>query len=531
MVVQIFWKLIISICLLFLGFIQESNGQSKLESIREDLVKLAPSNEAMKSEISISVTNIPLREFLRGVANSTGLNIDIEPTLDMLVSNNFHKVRVYDLIAFLINEFDLLYEYTGNIFSLKKNNIEITPDDPILVIYDPISTVISMDFNSLKLSEVTRKITHHSKRNIFISPGLEEKTVSAFIKEMPIEKALERFGFANDMKLEVTSDSVFIFNPNIETVSSPQISPTIVGRQAQSTRIRQPTLSTGYDLKMDIANNDTLSILAVNAPVGEVIMQVSEKMGKNFFIGSNIENLVTTNLSYVSYENFLDNILHGSEFNYKNINNTYVFGAYNNPEIRDVSVIQLFNRSINGLLSFIPENLIADVEIKEFPEQNSFVISGSQNRIKAINALIRNIDQVVPVIFIEVLIVDVNKSYTVATGISAGISNELEESRGNLFPNIDMNLNSSSINNIINKFNEFGMVNIGPVTQNFYLNIKALEDQGILNIRSTPQLSTLNGHTTSLSIGNTEYYVEEQSQFYGYQNPQLNTIKIINLLT
>jgi len=47
-----------------------------------------------------------------------------------------------------------------------------------------------------------------------------------------------------------------------------------------------------------------------------------------------------------------------------------------------------------------------------------------------------------------------------------------------------------------------------------------------VDIRSTPQLSTMNGHSAKMSIGQTEYYREEMSNIYGSQNPQLQTQKI-----
>src|SRR6185436_14496622 len=78
---------------------------------------------------------------------------------------------------------------------------------------------------------------------------------------------------------------------------------------------------------------------------------------------------------------------------------------------------------------------------------------------------------------------------------------------------------SSSINNLINGINGLGIVNLGKVTPNFYLKLKALEQQGVLKLKSTPKLATLNGHEAKLSIGRTEYYLEIQSSVVGIQTP------------
>ena len=58
---------------------------------------------------------------------------------------------------------------------------------------------------------------------------------------------------------------------------------------------------------------------------------------------------------------------------------------------------------------------------------------------------------------------------------------------------------------------------------NVYLSLNALETRGLANIRSTPQLSTLNGHEATLSIGETTYYLEQQSSLMGAQSPIQNS--------
>jgi type IV pilus assembly protein PilQ len=52
-----------------------------------------------------------------------------------------------------------------------------------------------------------------------------------------------------------------------------------------------------------------------------------------------------------------------------------------------------------------------------------------------------------------------------------------------------------------------------------------MEANGNIKIRSTPKLSTLNGHRSSLSIGETTYYVVTNQSYYGSQIPQTSEIK------
>ena len=123
------------------------------------------------------------------------------------------------------------------------------------------------------------------------------------------------------------------------------------------------------------------------------------------------------------------------------------------------------------------------------------------------------------------MLLEVSRSAIVETGISAGIGDKPTATTGTVFPTADITLGAQTINKIINRFDGFGSLNIGSVVPNFYLSLKAMEANGDLKIRSSPRLSTLNGHKARLSIGETTYYVVTNQNFYGSQIPQTSEIK------
>jgi type IV pilus assembly protein PilQ len=65
--------------------------------------------------------------------------------------------------------------------------------------------------------------------------------------------------------------------------------------------------------------------------------------------------------------------------------------------------------------------------------------------------------------------------------------------------------------------NGFGAINIGKVGPGFYLDLQLLEDNGMIEMQSTPKLSTLNGHEATLTSGETRYYKEMANNYYGSQ--------------
>jgi type IV pilus assembly protein PilQ len=125
------------------------------------------------------------------------------------------------------------------------------------------------------------------------------------------------------------------------------------------------------------------------------------------------------------------------------------------------------------------------------------------------------VDKTVPVNLIEVVSVDNKASRSLSTGLSAGIAEEPVTSSGTIAPSVDMTIGAGDINKILDGLNGHGWVNLGKVNPNFYMTLQALEENGVIEVRSTPQLSTMNGHKATMSIGRTEYYKEELNVMYG----------------
>lgn len=100
-----------------------------------------------------------------------------------------------------------------------------------------------------------------------------------------------------------------------------------------------------------------------------------------------------------------------------------------------------------------------------------------------------------------------------------GLGDKPTTTSGTIFPSMDVNLGASTLNNILNTINGFGIVNLGAVTQNFYMSLQLLESNGMINVESTPKITTLSSHQATVSIGQTTYYQEQQVNF---QNTVVN---------
>ena len=87
-----------------------------------------------------------------------------------------------------------------------------------------------------------------------------------------------------------------------------------------------------------------------------------------------------------------------------------------------------------ALLSVLPDEIIQDLDIKVDFELNSFYVMGSSSKIERFKAFIKKIDKPVPVILIEVMLIEVNRSSTIEAGVSWGIGDQPRETSGAIFP-------------------------------------------------------------------------------------------------
>jgi len=469
----------------------------------------------LSQNIDVTVSDLPLTEFLRNIANSTGLNLNIDNAIQGSVTNNFTNVPAIDVLIFLCKEYNLYVTITGRIISISKieNPPAEVPLKKINIIYDSVTHLISMDLVNDSLMRVLKRLITLTGQNIIPRPELYNKMVTVYILNMDFENALKQMVYANDIEM-TKKDGNYLLYP-VQTSED-------ISNKGSGKSTKRKAESSGFFF--NAPNMDQISVNAENVPILDIIKDVSESLKVNYFIYSEMPELTTVNLTNVNYEEFLNYILNGTKYTFSNDNSVYLIGERQSENIRKTKIIKMQYRSVVDIVPKIPKSISGNVEIIEFPELNSLILSGSNPQIMEIEQFLQEIDKVVPVILIEVLIVDHKSGFNVSTGIAAGISPEPVKSNGTLMP-FNITMSSQTINNLINSFNGFGLINLGNVAPDFYLSLKALEDQGIVNILSTPRLATLNGHEATLTIGETEYYLEERSQIFANQTTTQEKIR------
>ncbi len=492
--------------LIFFFVCSFANAQDRIAILEQKLFELSKTTPGLNQKLAMDVNNIPIQDFIRGIGVAHDLNVTVDPGVDVKINNNFAKVTVQEVFLFLANKYDLDITLIGPIISFSKYTAP--PSQPkitlkkINVNYEPIGDLLSYDLNNDSLSAVTKEITKQSKKNIVFSPELSNKMVSGFVQNASFNNALDKLGFANDLKITLTSDSFYLVEKAIKNASTGNTPPANGNLVNINSGKNIQGLSINYE-------NGGLSVEGQNIPISDILSQVSGITKQNYYLFNELKGNATVSVKNSTYEDFLKYLFNGTSYTFKKEGDVYLFGDRNLEGLRVSKLVRLKNRTITKIMDYMPADLKKDVDIKVFNDLNGIIVSGSEPRTNEIEKFLREIDLVVPVIYIEVMIVDVQKSNTFAAGISAGLGNKPATTGGSVIPVSNYTLNANSINNVISGVaGLLPSINLGFVTPNFYAVINAMESQGIVKIRSTPQLATLNGNEAKMSIGETQYYLE-----------------------
>lgn len=480
---------------------------TKSQDIKAQLDTLAKSTAELNSLADISVSRMPLGELLRSIAKSNNINITVKLGLDEPVAANFSSAKVSDILIYLVKTYNLQCDITGSIISFAPPR-ETPPISPKAQIdYNKNRKTVSYKLNGEYLASALERFSSECGVNVILPNALGGRKGIGFGNNQSLPAALKSIAAANEMEIYQNQDSVWIFN---------QPPP-----QQANTPFRQSYFMNGTSISVDSLGY--VSVFGNGLSIGDVIIDLCNRLKKGYYFFTPVNGQVNLYLSKVPFEELLSAMLQGTKYSFKFDNGYYVFGERNSPEVFDSKVIQLKYRTVEKLESFIPNSLREGLQIQTYTEQNSFIVSGSGINVRRFAEFIKEIDKVVPLVTIEVMIVDATKSKEINTGIEAGLGKPAVKTSGSISPGINMNLSTSSINSLINGFNGFGLVKIGKVTPDFYLNIKALEANGNIDVKSTPKLSTLNGHEATLNNGQKKYYKEINNNYFGTQNPLQST--------
>lgn len=486
-------------------------AQQDIVELSRKFDEFSVQKKGLNETIKIDVSGLTLHDFIASIAEEHQLNVDVDIDLNQPVANNFFDVTVKDVFIHLVQKYDLEVSFMSNIIVFKKRKIvpvvEKKQPKVIDVTYNPQNDFLSVKLENDTLSAVAKAIIDKSGKNIILAQDIKNIRVSSYIINRPFDQVIEMMSKSNDLNAVKDDNGVYF----LQKMTAQALNTVTNGPKS-----KQPKVSLGVPgfYEVNINKQGFLQVNAYIADASDLLTEAAEKLHINYFLYNKPENEKTTlSADNITFDELLDHIFKGKKYTYKKQGDLYLIGEEATEGLRITEMIQLENRSIESVINTLPKVFSEKLEIKEFIELNGLIVSGSRSILEELKVYMKQIDKVVPMVQIEVIIVQYNKAYDIQTGMKAGLDKiNSVKTGGLLFPNSDVTLNGSSVNSLINAFNGFGLFKIGKVTESFYLNLKLLENNSALKIESTPKIATISGHEAKLSIGETSYYFEQNNR-------------------
>ncbi len=489
--------------------------------------------DAVNNTISMDLKSDPLEKVFRKIIDESGRNLLYSKGMETIPLTFYVKEAPFDVAI------KRLAESNNLIFSTSRDGFYLFDIDKTPIgesgnpnqnsgrsqfrsgsnfnyqVVDTLRRILTVDFENTPIAEIVESLTFDLDLDYYMAkPLVEAGNVSIKAKQIYLDELLTRI-FENKTYTAAPNSSPndpnqFRNGNNRQNFNNPV--PPVGSGTAFTFKKENDIYFFGTEDQLSLRKFEVVQMMHRSV---ELLGDPTPASGYNRSAGRTVNGGV----NFVGNGGFQNNGLNGSQVGLGQ--NRSNLGTVNTRR----SQFGNFNSPAEAIVNILPDEVIADLDIKVDYELNSFLVSGPAANINRFKKFITSIDKPVPVVLIEVMLIEVRRTSTVETGISWGIGDEPVETRGGIFPNTDLTLGANTVNKIIGGFDGFGSFNIGQVVPEFFAQIKAMEQNGNIKIRSTPKLSTLNGHRANLSIGETTYYVVTSQNFFGSQIPTSSEVR------
>ena len=446
---------------------------------------------------SLNFKDTDIRDVLRSIAYEYDVNIVIDNQVNQKISVALFNVRVFEALKIIADDYNLEFRYDQNRFFYKK---PVEKEKPVPSESEPDITeqngLLTIKLANVEINRFINALAKITGGNFLLASGTNGR-INGNLTNVILPVALKNLLFNNGYFYQL-KDSIYYIS------RSAYFSTTDKNQKDQP---MQPYWVSALGGKITIDVNQ--------ASLEKVLYDIALQMGLQVVKLASPNVSVTLKCNDVSFEKALYYLFRGTDFTYKDDNGILVIGNKASKLLDNTKLIKLNYLRSDKIKDKIPANISQGLVLQIIPEHNAVVANGSNEAILGLIDYIQVIDRPVAQVLIEALVIDYNLDNMLQYGIKAGIGDSAAASRTDTwFPGLDVTAGGKKINNLLEGIGNIKMfntdINVGRLAKlpdNFYANLKFMEDRGLANVKSKPILSTLNGYTASLKIGTVQNYV------------------------
>jgi len=433
---------------------------------------------------NLAVRQSELRDVLSALAMQHGINLVIDPSVTGQVSLSLRNLKLRDVFRWIVQENGLVGQRTGAVLKIyRPAPVVPVPVEPLCLVTKN-GELISLDAQGIALEKVLQALSKEAGLNVLADGGAGSPTIR--LRLNPLKPAVLMAMLAENAGLDVRErQGVFVLS---------RLEP------------RQSSGAVGGSLQLWIEQDTLVSLDAAQVPLQDAVTALARKLSVNLVVLGNLQGSVTMKVAKTPFEQVLGFFFAGTSYTWWKRDGAWVVGPSETPGVTNSDLILLKHLRAEEAMDLIPQSIQKNVQLRLVKSHNGIMCLGSRESIDGIRKYVEKVDYPVPQILIEALVVDINMNKVRNIGVNiftnkAGIG----KSTGQIYPSFDQSYKVDNGNSLLSGVP--GLRDVVSLPKDFYLRVKALEQEQILTVRSRPQISTLNGTEAMITVGQTQYFL------------------------
>jgi type IV pilus assembly protein PilQ len=437
----------------------------------------------------VDFKDVKVGDILLAIAKTHGLNFWIDPNITVVGTIYMKNVKLVDALQFIIEQYNLEVVRNGDIVSFYAKQIQSPPPPTFISCKD---NLLSIDVKDMDLSDFAKSLTDECSKNVVLEQGTGGK-INGHIVGAEFEQGLSAILNANGYSFR-KDEGIY----------------TILTNETKEKKVKR-----AFGIKVE---NDSISLNVKEVDLRSLIEDIAGKLNLNIFVYGEMTGTVSASCLKIPGDQIFDYLLRGTNYTYTIEDRVYFFGASTLPEVNKASLIRLEHLKADGIAELIPASLSSKVVLQLVKDHNGLMVFGPSGYVKEVASYIKELDQPSPQVLIEALVVDYTVSDHSEYGIKMnnyGFGDTLSHGM-DYYPNVDVYNYGDDLNKDIQRIaDQLSINNVGKLPSNFFVKLNAMVQKGNANIRSRPQIATLNGHQAKIDVGTTQYYLLKTETTYG----------------
>lgn len=429
-----------------------------------------------------------IRDVLRAVAKAYDLNIFPYPEVKGKVTVSLHRMPVLDALRNILQPLGFELFWDGQAYQVR------SPRPKTQGTIEVGRNAITMTVKNQDIQAFADEYGKRTGLNILVDRNAKGQ-VSGTLRGVDAVDGLKAILTASGFELRNQGEAWIVSSSD--------------DRQGQGNPMGYMGAGRGGRLDLSVRKGKVSANLK-QAPLSDVIQQLADQGGYNTITWGMLGGTVDANLKDVPLIQALELILQGTPFTFAMQDSVLVIGDRNpasasGQALAVTEIYYLRHLRADKVMPLLPKNLSAQ-GIQALPELNALLLGGTSESNAKVREFLQTIDQEVPQVVIEAVIVEFTRKKVSEIGIKKKSGDIPASGKAIDGPSLTFKSHVDGSATRQASLGPFELATLTLLPQDFMFQLNAMENAELAKVLARPRLTTLNGQPATINIGSSDYF-------------------------